>query len=112
VETTGAVFDWGRAMKRARATQCITANEIEVKEVRLPARHVPHIVASHSLTSYNYVAPSFAQPVDVDAELLERRAAIRTVEARSSAARACEDLRGPSRTLTTRVEPAIRWLLW
>ena len=102
-------LDWGRAMKRARATKCITANEIEVKEIRLPARHVPHIVACHSLTFYNYVASSFAQPVDVDAELQESSAAIRTVEARRSC---CQDLRGPTRTLTTRVEPAIRWLLW
>ena len=75
---------------RARGHECITSNEIEVKEIRLPARHVPHIVASHSLASYNNVASfSVTQPVDVDVELQKSRAAIQA--RRSFAARTCGD---------------------
>jgi len=73
--------------------ECITSNEIEVKEIRLPARHVPHIVASQSLASYNNVASfrSLSQWTRTQnprrAEQPYRRAGV--------AARTSGDLRGP-----------------
>jgi hypothetical protein len=70
---------------------------LKSKKIRLSARHVPHIVAAQSLASYNKCDLfSFTQPVDVDAELQESRAAI---QARRSSlpgpAGTYDDLRGP-----------------